>query len=100
MGRKLKLDRKGEFYIYKKSGQYVRQKLASRRGCVKYRYKEIKPGVLLLICVTKKKGKKGGKTKAVALLRHVNRDLRHYVKREPKVYNALKKARKLRSKED
>ncbi|WP_340691090.1 hypothetical protein [Hydrogenobacter thermophilus] len=52
-------------YRYK-TGKYVRQKLASKKGCVDYKIIRVKkrPGRKLLICITK-----SGKTKAVALLR-------------------------------
>ncbi len=58
--------------IYKyKTGKYVREKLGSKRGCVAYRVVDVphKPGRKVLVCITKKKGPRGGHTKAVALLR-------------------------------
>ncbi len=56
----------GDVYYYPQ-GKYVRQKLASSRGCVDYRIKKVPKrfGRKLLICITPQ-----GKTKAVALLRH------------------------------
>jgi len=94
----IKLDKKGEFYIYK-TGLYVRQKLDDDKDCKTYRIKPVKDGVKLLVCITKKKGPRGGRTKAVALLRPVNVDLRRYAKRKDKsVYRAIKKARKLKQK--
>ena len=82
------------------SGQYVREKLATDEGCVSYRVKEIKPGVKLLVCLTRKKGRKGGRTKAVSLLRSVNVDLRKYRSKEKrKVAQVIKKARKLKAKQ-
>ena len=96
---KIKLTKDGKFYGYLKTGEYVREELATRRGCSgEYRVKEVKPGVKILLCITKKKGKRGGQTKALAILRDIKRDLRHYVRREPDVYRVLKKARKLKVK--
>jgi len=96
---KIKLDKTGKFYGYLKTGRYVREELNKRYGCSgRYRVKEIKPGVKILLCIRKGKGKRGGKTKALAILRDVNRDLRHYIKKEPDVYRAIKKARKLKVK--
>ena len=96
---KIKLTKDGKFYGYLKTGEYVREELATKRGCTgKYRVKEVKPGVKILLCITKKKGKRGGQTKALAILRDVHRDLRHYVKKEPDVYKAIKKARKIKVK--
>ena len=97
--KKIKLDKEGKFYGYLKTGKYVREELATRHGCSdKYRVKEVKPGVKILLCIREGKGKRGGRTKALAILRDVNRDLRHYVRREPDVYRALKKARKIKIK--
>ena len=96
---KIKLDKSGKFYGYLKTGKYVREELNDKRRCSgEYRIKEVKPGVKILLCITKKEGKRGGKTKALAILRDVNRDLRHYMKKEPNVYKALKKARKIKVK--
>lgn len=58
--------------IYRyKTGRYIRDELNSDRGCKEYRTIPVegKAGRKLLICVTGKKGKRGGTTKAVALLR-------------------------------
>ena len=63
--------KKGAIYRYK-TGKYVREKLASKHGCTnKYRLVDVpgKPGRKVLVCITKKKGERGGRTKAVALLR-------------------------------
>lgn len=62
--------KKGSIYKYE-HGKYVREKLADRRGCTDYRIIPVKerPGRKLLICITEKKGPRGGRTKAVALLR-------------------------------
>jgi hypothetical protein len=59
-----------KYYRYE-SGKYVREKLASKGGCEGYRYVDVpgKPGRKLLICIKKKAGPRGGKTKTVALLR-------------------------------
>ena len=95
--KKIKLDKSGEFYGYLTTGRYVRQKLNTKRGCIDYRIKEIKPGVKLLICIKKKKGKMGGRTKALAILRDVDVDLRRYRKKgKEEIYLILKKARKIK----
>ncbi|MEM1672164.1 MAG: hypothetical protein QXT86_08950 [Archaeoglobaceae archaeon] len=61
--------KKGAIYKYK-TGKYVREKLGSKQGCKDYRIIELKkPGRKLLICITGKKGPRGGRTKAIALLR-------------------------------
>lgn len=61
--------KKGTIYRYK-TGKYVREKLGSDKGCKDYRIIELeKPGRKLLICITGKKGPRGGRTKAIALLR-------------------------------
>lgn len=95
---KIKLDKSGEFYGYLRTGNYVRQEMADRRGCTnKYRYQTLKNGDRLLFCITKKKGKRGGRTKLLAILRPVNKDLRKY-KSKPEVKKALKKARQIKKK--
>jgi len=64
--------KKGDIYMYK-TGKYVREKLNDKKGCVDYRIKELnKPGRKLLICITEKEGKRGGHTKAIALLRSIH----------------------------
>lgn len=60
--------KKGTIYKYK-TGKYVREKLGSTKGCKSYRVVPIKEGRKVLICVTSKRGPRGGKTKAIALLR-------------------------------
>ena len=93
--KKIKFD--DEFYGYLKTGGYLRQELGTKYGCVEYRIKEIKPGVKILICIKKKKGKRGGRTKALALLRHYKVDLRRYRKKgKTKIYRFLKKVRKMK----
>ena len=95
--RKVKLGK--NFYAYK-GGLYVREKLASDRGCTdEYRVKEIKPRRKLLLCIRKKEGKKGGQTKAVALLRRIDIDLREYKSKEDShIRRAIKKFRELKQK--
>lgn len=68
-GTKIWLD--DDSYLYLKSGEYVRQKLASRKDCEMYRTITPKPGRRLLICRTK-----SGKWKAVTLMRYQGVDLR------------------------
>lgn len=62
--------KKGTIYKYE-TGKYVREKLGSKRGCKDYRIIPVpgKPGRKVLICITGKKGPRGGRTKAVTLLR-------------------------------
>jgi len=80
---------KEEFYFYK-GGRYLRQKLATRHGCSgEYRIIPVKgkPSRKLLICITKKKGPRGGKTKVLALLRDIKRTKKTH---DPKANKALK----------
>lgn len=94
--KKIKIS--GDFYAYK-GGEYVREKLGSKRGCIDYRYKRIKEGRLLLICIKDKEGPRGGKTKAIALLRDKDIDLREYKGKErSRIKEAIKKFRKLKEK--
>lgn len=58
----------GEYYRYE-SGRYLREKLGSKRGCESYRTKTVKPGRKLLLCIQEGEGPRGGRTKAIALLR-------------------------------
>ena len=64
--------KKGTLYRYK-TGKYVREKLGSKRGCIAYRYVRVpgRKGRLVLVCIRRKKGPRGGRTKAIALLRHI-----------------------------
>lgn len=61
--------------IYKyKTGKYVREKLGNKpREAVGYRVVPVKgkSGRKVLVAITRKKGERGGRTKAVALLRSV-----------------------------
>lgn len=68
-GTKIWLD--DDSYLYLRSGEYVRQKLASRRGCETYRMVTPKTGRRILICRTK-----DGRWKAISILRYVGLDLR------------------------
>ena len=85
IGRKKKV---GDIYMHA-TGRYVREKLGSDRGCVDYRVVPVpkKKGRKVLVCITRKKGPRGGRTKAVALLRDVT-----------KVPKAKKMAAKLKKK--
>jgi len=93
--------KKGDVYYYP-HGEYVRELLIDpeeeEKYCKdgEYRIKNIKPGRKLLLCITKEKGPRGGRTKAVALLRHVDVDLREVPK---KVRKVIKKHRKELEKE-
>jgi len=85
-GTKIWLD--DDSYIYLKSGEYVRQKLASRKGCETYRMISPKTGRYILIC-----RKKDGKWKAVSILRYVGIDLRTLKDKDEA--EDIKKAREL-----
>ncbi len=62
--------KKGTIYRYK-TGKYVREKLGSKKGCKAYRVIPVKgkPGRKVLVCIKSKAGPRGGRTKAIALLR-------------------------------
>jgi len=88
--KKVKLGKK--FYMYP-GGQYVRERISEPRGCKSYRVKEVKPGRKVLLCIKGKKGPRGGRTKAVSLLRSL--------KAKPKDKQARKavaKAKRLKKK--
>ena len=65
--------KKGTQYRYK-TGRYVREKLGSKRGCIAYRVVPVKgrKGRKVLVCIKRKEGPRGGRTKAIALLRDVS----------------------------
>ncbi len=57
------------YYRYK-TGRYLREKLATKHGCTnEYRVVPVpkKEGRKVLVCITKKKGPRGGRTKASLL---------------------------------
>lgn len=54
---------------YKKTKLHKGEREASRRGIVGYRNIEVKPGVYIRVALTKKKGKRGGRTVAVSKLK-------------------------------
>jgi len=84
-----------EFYFYK-GGKYLRQKLATRHGCTgEYRIIPVKgkPSRKLLICIRKKKGPRGGKTKVLALLRDIRRTKKTH---DPDANKALKWMKKVK----
>lgn len=63
----------GEQYRYK-TGRYVREKLGEKpKDVVGYRVIPVKgkPGRKILIAIRRKKGPRGGRTKAIALLRDI-----------------------------
>ena len=88
--KKVKLGK--DFYMYP-GGRYVREKLAPRRGCRSYRVKEVKPGRKVLLCVRSKKGPRGGRTKAVAMLRSLNTK-----PKDKQARKAITKAKKMKKK--
>ena len=59
------------YYRYE-TGKYLREELGNRRGCVAYRVKNIKPGRKMLLCIKSSEGERGGRTKAIALMRTKN----------------------------
>lgn len=75
-------------YIYTQ-GEYVRRKLASKRGCKEYRFITPKPGRRLLLCRTDKK-----KWKAIALLRDLDLDPKEV--KDPEARVELQKAKKIK----
>jgi hypothetical protein len=65
--------RTGTIYKYR-TGKYVREKLGDKPpDAVGYRVVPVpgKPGRKVLVAIRRKKGPRGGRTKAVALLRHM-----------------------------
>ena len=65
--------KKGDIYRYE-TGKYVREKLAEKpKDAIGYRVVPVKgkPGRKVLIAIRRKKGPRGGRTKAVALLRSI-----------------------------
>jgi len=90
-GKKRRVWLNKKFYFYKELGQYLRQKLGTKEGCVDYRFKEVKPGRLVLLCIRRKEGPRGGKTRAIALLR----SFRVRKPKDKKVLKLLKKAKEL-----
>jgi len=91
--------KKGNVYYYP-HGEYVRELLIDpeeeEKYCKdgEYRIKNIKPGRKLLLCIQKGEGPRGGRTKAVALLRHKDIDLREVENKKVRTY-----AKKLREME-
>jgi len=107
--KKVILEKEGYYgdyiYAYPKTGHTIREKLNDKRGCKKgeYRIKEIKKGVKLLLCITKKKGKRGGHTKALAIIRDISRIKqykKHYQKKEPQLIKAVEKVEKMKKKKN
>jgi len=85
--------KKGEVYRYK-TGKYVREEINDMRGCKDYRYVKInKPGRKLLVCITNKKGPRGGRTKAIALLRSLDTAKGRTLAKQAKV-KEMKRGRK------
>lgn len=89
--KKVKLG--GDFYMYP-TGRYVREKLGSDKGCKDYRTVPVKgkPSRKVLVCIRKKKGPRGGKTKAVSLLRDINKVKKP---KDKQARRAIKKAKKV-----
>ncbi len=86
----------GTIYKYK-TGKYVREKLATKHGCTnQYRVIPVpnKPGRKILICITKKEGPRGGRTKAIALLRHISTKKGRRLLKKAKIKRMKRKKRK------
>lgn len=54
---------------YKKTKLHKGERQARARGIIGYRMVEVKPGVYIRVAITRKKGKKGGRTVAVSKLK-------------------------------
>jgi len=89
--------RVGELYRYK-TGKYVREKLAEKpKDAIGYRVIPVpgKPGRKILIAIRRKKGPRGGRTKAVALLRSIKTAKGRALAKKAKV-KTMKRKRKSR----
>lgn len=69
-------DDESEYYMYK-TGRYLRETLnkIDESNCVGYRVIPVKNkvGRKILLCIRKDKGKRGGKTIAISLLRDIKK---------------------------
>lgn len=90
--------RVGEYYRYR-TGRYVRQKLGEKpKDAVGYRVVPVKgrPGRKVLIAIRRSKGPRGGRTKAVALLRSIHTAKGRTLARRAKVKRMTRRARRAR----
>jgi hypothetical protein len=90
--------RTGTIYKYR-TGKYVREKLGDKPpDAVGYRVVPVpgKPGRKVLVAIRRKKGPRGGRTKAVALLRHVSTSKGRQLARRAKVKRAKRSRRRRR----
>lgn len=89
----------GTIYKYK-TGKYVREKLGSKRGCIAYRVIPVphKPGRKVLVCITKKEGPRGGRTKAISLLRSLKTKKGQRLAKVAKIKTIKRKSKKRRKK--
>ena len=82
--KKVWLDKARGLYRYE-GGKYLREKLAEKPADTQgYRVKEVKPGVKVLLAIRRRRGRRGGRTVAVALLRSWRHAARKYRLRQNK----------------
>ena len=85
----------GTIYKYR-TGKYVREKLGDKPpDTIGYRVIPVpgKPGRKVLIAIRRKRGPRGGRTKAVALLRHISTAKGRQLARRAKIKTAKRRRR-------
>jgi len=86
----------GTIYRYR-TGKYVREKLGDKpRDTIGYRVVPVpgKPGRKVLVAIRRKKGPRGGRTKAIALLRHIRTAKGRQLARRAKIKRAQRRRRR------
>jgi hypothetical protein len=86
----------GTIYRYR-TGKYVREKLGDKpKDTIGYRVVPVpgKPGRRVLVAIRRKKGPRGGRTKAVALLRHIRTAKGRQLARRAKIKRAQRRRRR------
>jgi hypothetical protein len=86
----------GTIYRYR-TGKYVREKLGDKpKDAIGYRVVPVpgKPGRKVLVAIRRKKGSRGGRTKAVALLRHIRTAQGRQLARRAKIKQAQRRRRR------
>jgi hypothetical protein len=86
----------GTIYRYR-TGKYVREKLGEKpKDTMGYRVVPVpgKPGRKVLVAIRRKKGPRGGRTKAVALLRHIRTAKGRQLARRAKIKRAQRRRRR------
>jgi hypothetical protein len=86
----------GTIYRYR-TGKYVREKLGDKpKDTIGYRVVPVpgKPGRKVLVAIRRKKGPRGGRTKAVALLRHIRTAKGRQLARRAKIKRAQRRRRR------